>query len=96
MYKTIADIRSANDAAGEFWFSPDTLRFFDGRVLAGVIGGNLFITSERYDMDSPRAYTVRRAHADGSIDTVGEFMGYVTANAARNAARGIARDGATS
>lgn len=86
MYHSTEEIREANERAGQHWFSPDTMRFFNSRVLSGVIGGRYFITSERYDDGSPRLYTIRVAADDGTIDTVGDFQGYTSANAARRAA----------
>lgn len=62
------DIRAVADGAGSHFFSPDTMRFFQSRLLSGVVNldGNeckpghrfLFVTSERYG-DEPRHYTVR-------------------------------------
>lgn len=67
---TVADIRAIADHAGSHFFSPNTMRFFNSRVLEGVypagdskaVPGSLFyfVTSEAYD-DAPRHYTVRRA-----------------------------------
>ena len=89
-YRTIADIKAANEAAGHYWFTPDAMRWFRTRVSGGVIGGRYFVTSEQfvpYDgPPEPRRYTVRRANDDGSIDTVGEFQAYETAAQARAAA----------
>lgn len=62
------DIRAVADGAGSHFFDPDTMRFFNSRLLSGawVLDGNeckpghryLFVTSERYG-DEPRHYTVR-------------------------------------
>lgn len=91
MFYTIQAIKDANKAAGYHFFDPDTLRFFDSRILGGVIGDGYFVTSERCDYDSPRLYTVRRANANGSIDRVGEFQQFKTAHAARTYAKKIAQ-----
>ena len=52
-------------------------------------GPGYFVTSER-GPDEIRRYTVRRACADGSIDTVGEFQEHATAAQAKSAARAAA------
>jgi hypothetical protein len=82
-FKTVAEIRAANKALGHHWFSPDTLRFFDSRILDGVIRGRLFVTSESPGTDGGRRYTIRIAQDSGEVDTVGEFMGYATQHEAR-------------
>lgn len=74
---TINDIKNAARAAGSYWFDPDTLRFFKGRVLPSVYqgpGGIFFVSSEQY-RDAPRGYTVRQFHPDNPtvMGTVGEF-----------------------
>lgn len=94
MFNTINDIKYANSEAGYHFFDADTLRFFNSRILGGVIGDGYFITSEKYDYNSPRLYTIRHANADGSISTVGEFQHYETAHAARKDAHKLANGGA--
>lgn len=79
-YRGIQHIKDANSRAEQFWFSPDSLRFFNSRVYPTVYHGHYFITSESPDRavwDSPR-YTVRFARDNGHIATVGEFMAYKT------------------
>jgi hypothetical protein len=58
----------------EYWFSPDTMRFFGTRIGKVVQVGQvwLFITSEK-PPHGPRAYSVRRMTETGDISTVGEF-----------------------
>jgi hypothetical protein len=69
------DIERANYYAGQHFFERDTMRFFSSRVLDGVYGGRYFVTSERRGFDDyRRAYTIRVARDDGSIETVGEFL----------------------
>lgn len=89
-FSTVSAIREANRAAGLHFFDPSSMRFFDSRVLSGVIGGRYFVTSERYTHSDgtaePRRYTVRSMDSAGRIDTVGEFQEWSTAAAARAAA----------
>ncbi len=63
---TVSEIKAANAAAGYFFFSPDTLRFFRSRIGDSVyqgVGGAFFVTSEQFvssdGQRKPRRYTVR-------------------------------------
>lgn len=90
MFRDIHEVKEANNRAGYFFFSPDTMRFFNSRILGKLYGGRWFITSERGPY-SFRRYTIRQANADGSITTVKEFGKYSTASAARAAAARIVK-----
>jgi len=76
---TIDAIKEANHMAGQFWFSPDTLRFFRSRIGSTVYegpGGVYFVSSEQFGFNGtqPRRYTVRQFFpADARIGTVGPF-----------------------
>ncbi len=89
MYPTIQSIINANRAAGQFFFSPDTMRFFNSRVCRKIIG-NYFVTSERYNLKSPRRYTIRRINEDGHVDTIGEFQQFASSREAYRAIRALA------
>lgn len=78
MYRTIDDVKRANRLSGNHWFEPATMRFFGTRHGWKLYGGRYFITSERYSMCADRRYTIREALPDGSIETVGTFLGYRT------------------
>lgn len=71
-FSTVAEIKAANRELGGHFFDADAMRFFGSKVGQTVIGGRFFITSEQL-MDDPRRYTVRAAHDDGTICTVGTF-----------------------
>lgn len=99
---TTADLRAIADHAGSFFFSPNTMRFFNSRVLKGIysVGDSkavpgaefYFVTSEAYD-DAQRHYTVRRAVLGSQRDdrpAIGiDTVGehHATAAEARRAAR---------
>jgi len=75
MFSTMQEVREANRAAGRFWFSESTMRFFNSRVETELIAGRWFVTSE--DNGNGRRYTVREVADDGArIETVGEFMAH--------------------
>jgi len=90
-YFTIRAIKAANKERGHHFFEASTMRFFDSRILEGVINGRYFVTSERFHGSNgyvaDRRYTVRRAKDDGEINTEGEFQAYRTAGQARKAAK---------
>lgn len=74
MFETIADVKEANKASGRYFFSPDTMRFFDSQIESTLYRNQCFITSEKACFsDYTRVYHVRRARSDGSIETLGEF-----------------------
>lgn len=102
------------ERAGSHFFSRDTMRFFNSHVSPSSVTpvwnpelgrpdhnlGYWFVTSERYDDDSPRLYSVRRGElvdyvreSDGrtcqrfDVETIGEFQQYETRNAAVKAMR---------
>lgn len=63
-----------------YWFSEETMAFFESRVETGLLAGDLFVTSERgpYD-DSPRLFSVRKFVINterGTVDvaTIGDFQ----------------------
>jgi hypothetical protein len=72
MFKTIAQVKKANKAAGMHFFSKDTMQVWNSRIHGkNLIGGRYFITSEQYD-HWPRHYTVRMVkNVKGHIETVG-------------------------
>lgn len=92
---TIEEIRAANAAAGQYFFSHDTMKFFRSRILPKVYqgrGGYYFITSEQFTPSSgvpnARKFTVRRFKPeDGSIGTQGDFNDLTRRDAMRIAAR---------
>lgn len=91
---SINAIKDANAKAGQYYFSPDTMRFFRGRVMSEVFplsDGALFVTSEQFEgMDGTRAarrYTIRRAYDNGVITTLDGFQAYASRNGALKAAK---------
>jgi hypothetical protein len=85
---TMEEIKSKNRDIGHHWFEADTMRFFRSRIPQTTVDGwNLFVTSEQFDEDSPRLYTIRVANKDGSIDTMGDFQAFGTRAQAVAAAR---------
>jgi len=78
MFETMKDVVAANAAIGNHWFDPATKRFFRSRIGSTLYGGKYFVSSEQFDDDSPRLYTIRCVYPRGSIGTVGRFQEYAS------------------
>lgn len=93
----LTSMRQIRDGHQGRWFDESTRRFFGSRIGKAVYpaadGSAFFVSSERYDDESPRLYSVRRAFWEGGqveIKTVGEFQQYASRNDAHSAARRLA------
>jgi len=76
---TMEDVKRNNRDAGQFFFNPDTMKFFKSRTESELLRQKYFVTSECAGDDHPRLYTVRKIDYEGrEIRTVGEFQGYQT------------------
>lgn len=79
-FASMGQLQLANAEAGESFFAPDTMAFFRSRLESDLVAGVYFVTSEQMETDlrggvlGPRTYTVRRAHEDGRVTTVGAFQ----------------------
>lgn len=75
----------ANHQPTGHWFDRGTMDFFKTLTPANAYetsAGVLFVTRET-NPSGEKAYTVRRQHVSGSIDTVGEFHSFKTGALAR-------------
>ncbi|MHB1643515.1 MAG: DUF7447 family protein [Acidithiobacillus sp.] len=86
MFYSIKAIKQANKEAGQHFFDASAMRFFNSRVCRKVIG-NYFVTSERFDQNSPRRYTLRSVDDRSWIDTIGEFQAFATSREAYRQAK---------
>lgn len=91
MFKTITDVRAANRASGQHWFSRKTMGFFNSRIESRLYGGRFFVTSERMELTMPKRYSVREALPDGDIKTVGNFQNFIFLDDARDLAKQCAK-----
>lgn len=91
---TMATIKANNKAAGQHWFSKDTLRFFSSRVGSKLFKGTrcvFFVTSEEGPRGG-RKFSVRKTcDRGGRIQTVGDFQAYATRAQAEGAAKRLAK-----
>lgn len=94
--RTISDIKRANKNAGQHWFEPATMRFFNSRVGSRVIEGRYFISSEQFNGDTERLYTIREAVNGGTdIAQVGAFQMWESSAQALSGLRRYLKSGAT-
>jgi hypothetical protein len=88
---TVEDLKRVNAELGEYYFSPDTMRFFRSRVAEGInhtLDGIVFITSEQFDDNSPRLYTIRIMNEEGYVHELAcEFQQFKSLREARKHAR---------
>lgn len=78
------------------WFSPGAMRFFKSRLGSEVLpvpDGWLFTSSERFDYNTPRLYTIRKMDQYGEISEVGEFQEYTSSASARRVMRRLYEEG---
>lgn len=83
MFNTLSEVKAANKKIGNYWFSKGAMSFFNSKVESTLYKNQCFITSEQYNSESERRYSVRVALSDGSIDTISEFQEFRTKDAAR-------------
>ena len=81
-FKDIDHIKRVNARTGHYFFSPDTMYFFNSTVYDQVYGGRFFVTRVRVGgsfcssyrpSESDFGYKVRQARKNGSILAVGPF-----------------------
>jgi len=82
------DIKKANERAGKYWFTPDSMKFFNsniesiGYLKKGSSTEGYFISSEKHTnsymgISEPRKYTIRKFDLKtGGVDTEGDFQAY--------------------
>ncbi len=76
---TMADVKRKNKESGQFWFRPRTMRFFKSKIESRLIRERYFVTSERFDDDVPRLYTIREYdNVTHKIKTLGAFQQFKT------------------
>lgn len=88
IFSDMDDVKRANRDAGQHWFDPATIRFFDSKYSSELVEGRWFWSSEKAP-DEPRRYTVREVAPEGRVSTVGEFQAYATREAAQRAIRAL-------
>ena len=92
----ISEIKTlAENGHSKYWFTADTMRFFNCRIseLCWKIKDKIyFISSEKQTENIPRLYTIRLCLIDGEIKTIGKFQEYKTKNEARHKIKVILED----
>ena len=91
------NIQEVRNRHSGHWFDAKTMRFFSSRVSETAylsIDGkrSFFVSSERFDMETPRSYTVRVQDCEtGSISTVDEFQRYDSRYNAHKVAKALSK-----
>jgi len=85
MFITMKEVMEANERIGHNFFRGDTMEFWGSELHSEVFAGEYFVTCEDNFNRTARLYTIRKANADGSIDTVGDFQAYETLEQAKEA-----------
>ena len=88
------DIVRANGYSSQHhFFDPGATRFFKSRYpQTGIVKDNkaYFVTSEQFDYNSPRLYTIRVCDmTTGIVDSVSEFQQYQTSKQSQAAIKAI-------
>lgn len=91
-FTSVADVRAANELAGDYFFNPLTMREFGTKIESAMYAGTLFITSEKSWTDEGRHYTVRYVVPTGAVFTLGGASQLKTIDEARNIARTVAKE----
>ena len=77
----INQIRINCNHSNNNFFDKDTMKFFNSRITNSIKRTDTkdiyFITSEKFDCNSQREYTIRKyIHNTCNIETIGEFQQY--------------------
>lgn len=84
---TLEEFKTFSKQIGNYWFSAETLSFFESRIHDFDEDNGLFISSECGPFGhGPRMFTLRKADFQtGRVSTVGEFQKFKTLSEARTA-----------
>lgn len=91
-FTSVADVRAANELAGDYFFNPLTMREFGSKIESAMYAGVLFITSEKSWSGEGRHYTVRYVVPSGEVFTLGGASQLKTIDEARDIARTVAKE----
>ena len=90
----VFQLKRLNEKYGGYFFSDNSMRFFNSRIHDTVYGGCVFVTSEkapsfRGSRHSRRLYTVRYMDSTGNPHTIGDFQGFDTRSKAHAYAQNV-------
>lgn len=83
-------IREANRRAGQHWFDPGAVRFFNSRISPRVYAGAIFVSSEK-GPSGVRLYSVHYCARTGRVEEVSEFQAFASSRAAHVAAERVSK-----
>ena len=84
-YNTMTEFKNKNKSEGYHFFDDDTMEFFNSKIETSLFSDDTFITSEQGPHHNSKKYTIRKALADGSVETVSEFCEFDSLKEARQA-----------
>ena len=68
------------------WFEKGTMKFFNTKIESQPNKDNIFITSERMELDQKKRFTLRKFNTEtNKVNTLGEFQEFGTIEEARKA-----------
>ena len=68
------------------WFSKGTMKFFNSKIESQPNKDNIFITSERMELDQKKRFTLRKFNQEtNKVNTLSEFQEFGTIEEARKA-----------
>ncbi|QIA28655.1 hypothetical protein [Phage f2b1] len=83
---SINEMKAIQLEQGHNWFDEDAMNFFNTVIETQPNKINIFITSERMELDMPKKYSLRWFNPETAhVDTLGEFQAYETLAEAREA-----------
>jgi hypothetical protein len=83
---SINEMAELNRAIGETWFNKGEMSYFNTVIETQPNKINIFITSDRMELDMPKKYSLRWFNSETSqVVTLGDFQAYTTLAEAREA-----------
>jgi hypothetical protein len=67
MIRTISELKEKNKAIGNYFFSKNTMKFFNSKIESAILKSKYFITSEDNWDGSKREFTIREFKETGEI-----------------------------
>lgn len=75
MFANMAEAKKAHKNFGGHFFDREAMKFFNSKVESQLIDGRFFITSERFNDESPKLFTIREIASNGEmLSDVGNFQ----------------------
>ncbi|AGY48396.1 hypothetical protein Slash_107 [Bacillus phage Slash] len=81
---SINEMKELNESVNGHWFDKGAMEFFNTVIETQPNKVNIFITSDRMELDMPKLYTLRWFNSEtNQVETLSEFQEYKTLDAAK-------------